>query len=188
MPMAPDAPDEGETTGPASEERDGPTSGSTAPSTATPAADAAADDPQSRIVEAEDRWRRAAADLDNMRKRTAREIESAREQERARVAAVFLPVVDGLEQAIAFVPAEHEALKSGIDAVRMSAIDGLSRLGYPRIDDVGVPFDPQLHEVVSVVPNGELPPQTVVAVVRPGYGTASRMLRPAGVVVTAAWA
>jgi molecular chaperone GrpE len=183
MPTAPaDAPDDGETTGPA--EGDGPPSGSAAPDTATAAA--AADDPESRIKAAEDRWRRAVADLDNIRKRTAREIESAREHERTRVAVVFLPVVDGLEQAIAFVPADDEALRSGIDAVRRSAVDGLSQLGYPRIDEVGVPFDPRLHEVVSVVENAELPQQTVVAVVRPGYGTALRMLRPAGVVATAA--
>jgi molecular chaperone GrpE len=180
----PDAPDEGETTGSASAEPGRPASASAAPGTA--AAAAAEDNPASRIAVAEDRWRRAVADLDNFRKRAVREIESAREHERARVAVVFLPVVDGLEQAIAFVPGDDEALRSGIDVVRMSAIEGLSRLGYPRIDQVGVPFDPQLHEVVSVVENAELPPQTVVAVVRPGYGTASRMLRPAGVVVTAA--
>ena len=180
----PDAPDEDEVTGPASEGRDGPASSSSAPGTAT--AGAATDDPESRIAAAEDRWRRALADLDNLRKRTAREIESAREHERAQVAVVFLPVVDGLEQAIAFVPPEDEALRSGIDVVHRSAVDGLSRLGYPRIDQVGVPFDPRLHEVVSVVENAELPPQTVVAVIRPGYGTASRILRPAGVVATAA--
>jgi molecular chaperone GrpE len=186
MPTAPrDAPDEGETTGPASAERDGPPAASPGPGSATSDA-GAADVAESRIAAVEDRWRRAVADLDNLRKRTVREIESAREHERARVAVVFLPVVDGLEQAVAFVPADAEALRSGIDVVRMSAIDGLSRLGYPRIDEVGIPFDPQLHEVVSVVESGELPPQTVAAVVRPGYGTASRMLRPAGVVVTAA--
>lgn len=176
-----DAPDEGEITGPASEGRDGP-----APPSASTAGTAAADDLESRTAAAEDRWRRAVADLDNVRKRTAREIESAREHERARVAVVFLPVVDGLEQAIAFVPADDEALRSGIDVVRRSAIDGLSRLGYPRIDEVGVPFDPQLHEVLSVVENAELPPQTVVAVLRAGYGTPSRILRPAGVVATGA--
>jgi molecular chaperone GrpE len=134
----------------------------------------------------EERWRRAVADLDNVRKRTLREIEAARERERADVATVFLPVVDGLEQAIVFVPADDEALRSGIDAVRASAVDGLSRLGYPRIDAVGVPFDPRLHEVVSVVENAELPPQTVEAVIRAGYGAPSRILRPAGVVVTSA--
>jgi molecular chaperone GrpE len=171
---------------PASEDHDRPPPASAPPP--APTAAVAADDPESRVIAAEDRWRRAAADLDNVRKRTVREIESAREDERARVAVVFLPVVDGLEQALAFVPADDEALRSGIDVVRMSAIDGLSRLGYPRIDDVGVPFDPRVHEVVSVVESAELPPQTVVSVVRPGYGTALRMLRPAGVVVTAAGA
>jgi molecular chaperone GrpE len=183
--IQPDAPDEGETAGPAGDAGEVPASSSAAPATATEAG-TAEDDPDSRVAAAEDRWRRAVADLDNVRKRTVREIESAREQERARVAVAFLPVVDGLDQAMGFVPAEDEALRSGINAVRVSAVEGLGRLGYSRIDEVGVPFDPQLHEVVSVVENGELPPQTVVAVVRPGYGAASRMLRPAGVVTTAA--
>lgn len=186
MPTAdPDAPDDGETAGPAPEGSTGPAP--TAPGPASASA-AAADDLESRTAVAEDRWRRAAADLDNVRKRTAREIESARERERARVAAVFLPVVDGLDQAVTFVPADDEALGAGIEVVRRSAIQGLSGLGYPRIDAVGVPFDPQLHEVISVVEAAELPPRTVVAVLRPGYGTASHILRPAGVVTTAAGA
>jgi molecular chaperone GrpE len=185
MPKAPaDAPDEDETTAPPSDEGDGNPSASAAPVTLTSAA--AADDLESRVIAAEDRWHRAVADLDNFRKRTAREIESARERERARVAVVFLPVVDGLEQAMTFAPTDDEALRSGLDVVRMSAVDGLNQLGYPRIDEVGVPFDPRLHEVISIVENAELPPQTVVAVIRPGYGTESRMLRPAGVVATAA--
>jgi molecular chaperone GrpE len=184
MPTGHPDPQGAEAPGPVSEESTSPAPASRAPGS-PPASAAAGDDAESRIERAEDRWRRAVADLDNFRKRSAREMETAREHERTRVAVVFLPVVDGLEQAIAFVPPEDEALRSGIDVVRMSAIDGLSRLGYPRIDEVGVPFDPQLHEVVSVVQNSELPPQTVVTVVRPGYGTASRMLRPAAVVATA---
>jgi molecular chaperone GrpE len=147
-----------------------------------------ADSAEARLAAADDRWRRAVADLDNYRKRTVRELDAAREMERRRVAAVFLPVIDGLEQALAFVPADDQALRAGIEAVRGQAIDGLRNLGYPRIDAVGVPFDPELHEVVSVVTDHRLPPQTVVEVVRPGYGTVGRMLRPAGVVVTAAGA
>jgi molecular chaperone GrpE len=142
------------------------------------------EDLEARLAACEDRWRRTAADLDNFRKRTARELDAAREAERRRVASVFLPVIDGLEQASGFIPAEDDALRAGIEAVRGQAIEALNRLGYPRIDDVGAAFDPELHEVVTVVETPDVPPQSVVGVLRPGYGTAGRVLRPASVVVT----
>jgi molecular chaperone GrpE len=144
------------------------------------------DDLEIRLAEVEDRWHRAAADLDNTRKRAARELALARDAERARAASVFLPVVDGLEDAVAYAKQVNEGLAEGMESIREQAIAALERLGYPRIDEMGVPFDPRIHEVVSVVERGDLPPRTVVAVARLGFGTPERLLRPAGVVVTAA--
>jgi hypothetical protein len=68
----------------------------------------------------------------------------------------------------------------------VAAIDTLARLGYPRIDAENVPFDPRLHEVVSVVESDEVPPGTVLTVLRPGYGGPDNTLRPAAVVVSRA--
>lgn len=133
---------------------------------------------------AEDRWRRTAADLDNLRKRTAREIETAQEQERRRTARSFLPVVDGLDRALSFAENLGEGVRGGIEAVRAEAAGALRALGYPEIAVEGVVFDPQLHEAVSVVEDSQMPARTVIAVTRPGFGTAERMLRPAAVVVT----
>ena len=147
---------------------------------------APSDDVARRLTEVEDRWRRAAADLDNARKQSAREIAWARDAERARAASVFLPVVDGLQDAVAYAGRGDPALMEGMESIRDQAVAALERLGYPRIDATGVPFDPRIHEVVSVVEQGEQPPQTVVAVHRLGFGTGDRLLRPAGVVVTAA--
>lgn len=147
---------------------------------------AAPDDLELRLAEAENGWRRAAADLDNARKRAERELALARDAERARAASVFLPVVDGLADAVAYAKQVNEGLAEGMDSIREHAIAALERLGYPRIDEVGVPFDPRIHEVVSVVENRDEPPRTVLAVTRLGFGTAEHLLRPAGVVVTAA--
>ena len=147
---------------------------------------AAPDDLNRRLAEVEDRWHRAAADLDNARKRAARELAWARDAERSRAASVFLPVVDGLQDAVAYARGENAALATGMESIREQAIAALERLGYPRIDAVGVPFDPRIHEVVSVVDRGDWPPQTVVAIARLGFGDPERLLRPAGVVVTAA--
>lgn len=139
-----------------------------------------------RLAELEDRWRRAAADLDNVRKRAAREVALARDAERARAASVFLPVVDGLTDAVSYARQVKDLLTDGIESIREQAVVALEHLGYPRIDATGVPFDPRIHEVVSVVERDDVPPRTVVAVARMGFGEPERLLRPAGVVVTPA--
>ncbi|MEY9965029.1 molecular chaperone GrpE [Streptacidiphilus sp. MAP12-16] len=136
------------------------------------------------IEELEDRWKRALADLDNLRKRHARERPRELEAERARVAAAWLPVLDNLELALAHAGADPGAIVQGVRAVRDQAVEVLRSLGYPRHEETGVPFDPTLHDVVSVVDAPETAPGTVVQVLRPGYGEPDRQLRPAAVVVS----
>lgn len=138
---------------------------------------------QTRVAELEDLLLRALADADNMRKRVAREIEQAREDERARVAELWLPVVDNLDRALEHADADPASIVAGIQAVRDQALAILDRLGFPRRADQGVLFDPNRHEAVATIPAGETTPGTVVETVRPGYGTDARMLRPAAVVV-----
>jgi molecular chaperone GrpE len=135
------------------------------------------------LAELEDRWRRAVADLDNLRKRYARELERERTAERARVAAQFLPVVDNLDRALAHARGDPGAIVEGVRAVREEALDALTRLGFPRYEEVGVPFDPTRHEAARVVESDEVPADTVVEVLRPGYGRDDRWLRPAAVAV-----
>lgn len=135
------------------------------------------------LREAEDRWRRALADLDNLRKRHARELEREAAVERARTAAAFLPVIDNLELALSHADADPGAIVEGVQAVRDQAVNALERLGYPRHAEKGVSFDPARHEVVGVVQDPEAEPNTVVQVLRPGYGEADRQLRPAAVTV-----
>jgi molecular chaperone GrpE len=140
-------------------------------------------DLRAKVAELEDRWGRAAADLDNLRKREARDTRRAADDERARVTGQWLPVVDNLELALEHAEADPAAILPGVKAVLSLAVDLLARLGYPRRDDVGVSFDPAHHEAVGVVPNADVPEGTVVHVVRPGYGDDERQLRPASVVV-----
>jgi molecular chaperone GrpE len=131
----------------------------------------------------EDRWRRAVADLDNLRKRYARELERERAAERARVAAQFLPVLDNLDRALAHAGGDPGAIVEGVRAVREEALAALTRLGFPRYEEVGVPFDPNRHEATRIVESDEVPAGTVVEVLRPGYGRDDRWLRPAAVTV-----
>lgn len=132
----------------------------------------------------EDRWRRAVADLDNLRKRYARESDRERTTERSRVAGAWLPVVDNLERAISHAGERSDALLEGLRSILEHAQQVLEQLGFPRDAEAGVPFDPERHEVVGVVDRPDTVPGTVVEVVRPGYGEGSRQLRPAAVVVS----
>ncbi|TQJ57144.1 nucleotide exchange factor GrpE [Streptomyces sp. NBC_00080] len=143
----------------------------------------AEDEYTTAIQELEDRWRRALADLDNLRKRHARELERERAVERSRTAAAFLPVLDNLELALTHAGADPGAVVEGIRAVRDQAVNVLELLGYPRHAETGVAFDPARHEVVGVVQDPDAPPGTVVEVLRPGYGDGERQLRPAAVTV-----
>ena len=140
-------------------------------------------EPDERLAELEGRWLRAEAELDTLRRRMAREVERQRLEERTRVAAEWLPVVDNLELALRHADAEPGAVIEGVRAVRDQAVNLLGRLGFPRRDDLGEKFDPARHEAVAAVPDADAPPGTVIEVVRPGYGDGERQLRPAAVVV-----
>ncbi|GAA4023093.1 nucleotide exchange factor GrpE [Allokutzneria multivorans] len=137
-----------------------------------------------KIAEIEDRWRRAVADLDNVRKRHATELRRATEAERERVAAAWLEVLDNLELALAHAEADPSAIVRGVHAIREQAVRLLAGLGYPRDDETGVRFDPNRHEVVAVVEDPAAEPNTVTQVVRPGYGTDRHQLRPTAVTVS----
>jgi molecular chaperone GrpE len=169
----------------AAEARPHPKGGPPPEAEPTPADGAAAGATQHALDAAEDRWRRAAADLDNLRKRYAREVARERENERELVTAAFLPVLDTIDRALEHAAADPESIVEGIRTLREQALAVVSGLGYGREDEPGVPFDPARHEVVGVVDadRARTPPGSVASVVRPGYGAPGRQLRPAAVTV-----
>lgn len=136
-----------------------------------------------QIADLEDNWRRTAAELDNFRKRCAQDLLRTRQEERASVAARWLPVIDNLDRALEHASSEPDQIIEGVRGVYQQALSVLSELGFPRRDDAGRAFDPALHEAVSAVTDEKFVPGTVARVVRPGYGTDERILRPAAVVV-----
>jgi molecular chaperone GrpE len=136
-----------------------------------------------QIAELEDAWRRTAAELDNVRKRCARDVLRGREQERAEVARRWLPVLDNLERALEHAASDSDSVVEGVRAVLAQGVGVLADLGYPRRDDNGRPFDPAVHEAVGTVSGEGMVPGTVAQVVRPGYGPDDKILRPAAVVV-----
>jgi molecular chaperone GrpE len=138
---------------------------------------------RARIAELEDDWRRTAAELDNFRKRCAKDLVRARQQERARTAAGWLPVLDNLERALEHASSDPEQIIEGVRAVHQQALSVLADLGFPRRDDIGKAFDPAVHEAVGTIADKERVPGTVAQVVRAGYGSDEEILRPAAVVV-----
>jgi molecular chaperone GrpE len=135
------------------------------------------------VARAQDQRLRALADVENVRKRCASQVGRAQAETTARVAALWLPVVDNLELALAHSAAEPGAIADGIRAVLQQALGVLAGLGFARREDVGEPFDPARHEAVATRPDAAAPDGTVLDVTRPGYGEGDHQLRPAQVVV-----
>jgi molecular chaperone GrpE len=141
---------------------------------------------RSRVSAAEDLRLRALADLDNLRKRCAAQVERAAAEAEAAVAADWLPVVDNLDRALEHSQADPDAVIEGVRSVRDQALRVLAGLGYPRRDDVGAMFDPARHDAIAVRNDPGAAAGTVIDVIRPGYGDAGHQLRPAQVVVAKA--
>jgi molecular chaperone GrpE len=131
-----------------------------------------------------DRYLRAAADLENMRKRQKREMEDARFDAKGKVLKEMLPVVDNLERAIehAAQQAAGNPIVEGVQLVLRQFLTAFERLDVVPIEAANQPFDPNLHEAISQQESDQ-PPGTVVQVLQRGYRSGDRLLRPALVVV-----
>jgi molecular chaperone GrpE len=134
-----------------------------------------------------DRYLRAAADLENLRKRQKREIDEAKLESKGRVLKEMLPVVDNLERAIEHATAQAgtNPIVEGVQLVLRQFLTAFERLDVTPIEAGGQPFDPNLHEAISQQ-ESDAPPGTVVQVLQRGYKSADRLLRPALVVVAKA--
>ena len=132
----------------------------------------------------EDRYKRALADLDNYRKRSAREIQRQVQDARQAVIGDWLEVVDSVERALRMEPRTEcvEGLQAVLD--QMEAV--LAREEVQRIGTAGDRFDPERHEAVAVQPSADVPDRTVLAVERSGFAIGDRVIRPAEVVVARA--
>lgn len=138
------------------------------------------------LDEAREKYLRAAAEMDNLRKRSARELESARAYGIERFAGELLGVVDSLEMGVAAgAEASADALLEGGEATLRLLFASLEKFGVQQVDPVGEPFDPQLHEAMATQPSDTAEPGSVLIVVQKGYTLNGRLLRPARVIVAA---
>ena len=157
--------------------------------------DAAAADPVAQLREALEkaeatgaenwnRYLRAVAELDNVRKRAARDLEAARRSGVERLAGELLGIVDTLEMGLETAgTASAESLLAGKQATLRLLRGAFDKFGIELLDPLGQPFDPQLHEAMSMQPSATAVPGSVLAVLQKGYRLGERLLRPARVVV-----
>ncbi|MGI2032803.1 nucleotide exchange factor GrpE [Rhizobium panacihumi] len=159
--------------------------------TAATEADVAEFDPiaelQAENADLRDRFVRLAADMDNLRRRTERELKDAKVYGVTSFARDMLGVSDNLRRALDAVPAEMRAaadaglttLLEGVEMTERSMLSTLERHGVKKIEPEGEKFDPNFHQAMFEVPNPAVPNNTVVQVVQAGYTIGERVLRPA---------
>jgi molecular chaperone GrpE len=142
---------------------------------------------ESRCAELEARWMRAQADYQNLRRRSAAELEDALLRQMQPLLAELLLVLDYLDLALQSRATTEEAksLASGVQMTRTKLAQVLENAGVQKIDASGR-FDPALHEASRSETTAEVAPNTILATVRPGFTWQGRILRPARVVVAAA--
>jgi len=137
--------------------------------------------------ELKDRALRAAAEMENLRRRTARDVHDARAYAIANFARDMLSVSDNLRRALDAIPAEakasedagFKALIDGVELTERAMLSGLERHGVKKLEPQGEKFDPNFHQAMFEVQNPDVAPNTVVQVVQPGYSIGERVLRPA---------
>ena len=144
------------------------------------------DDLRARADDNWDRYLRAAAETENVRKRAVRDVEHARKYALEAFAKEMLTVRDSFEMGIdAADAADTASLVEGNAATLKLLSSTLERFGISEVDPLGEPFDPELHEAISMQPAADAEPGSVLIVAQKGYALNGRLLRPAMVVVAA---
>ena len=143
-------------------------------------------------AELKDRALRMAAEMENLRRRTQREIADAKSYAVANFARDMLSVSDNMRRALDAIPAEakgsddagFKALIEGVEMTERDMLGALERHGVKRLAPEGERFDPNFHQAMFEIPNPDVPNNTVLQVVQTGYVIGERVLRPAMVGVS----
>ena len=141
---------------------------------------------EAKAAENWDKYVRASAELENLRRRAARDVENAHKYGAEKLASGMLEIKDSLERGLEAVSetADLETLRQGKAATLKLLEQTLEKFGVTEIDPEGEPFDPELHEAMSMQESAELEPGSVMMVVQKGYRLHDRLLRPARVIVS----
>jgi molecular chaperone GrpE len=142
---------------------------------------------QAELAEIREQSLRVAAEAQNQRRRAERDVENAHKFALEKFAGALLTVADNLERSIEAADRTNEAIKPLLEGVELTSkglIDTLARFQVEQLNPVGEPFDPQVHQAITMVENPDTEPNTVLHVMQKGYTLSGRLLRPAMVVVS----
>lgn len=140
---------------------------------------------QQEIIDLKDSSLRVQAEAQNIRRRSEGEVDKARKFALEKFATELLPVMDNLERALQ-AAGEGASDMDGVELTRKSLEDVFKRFKIEAVNPAGEPFDPQLHQAMSMIENPDCEPNTVLNVIQKGYSLNGRLLRPAMVMVSKA--
>ncbi len=139
--------------------------------------------------EEKDRALRIAAEMENLRRRSALDVEKAHKFALEKFAGELLPVIDSLERALELAYRDTETLKpmlEGVELTLRAMLTTVGKFGVEQVNPMGEAFDPNRHQAISMVENGNVAPNSVMAVMQKGYELNGRVIRPAMVMVARA--
>ena len=144
---------------------------------------------QSTVNDQKDSVIRAKAEVDNIRRRAAQDVEKARKFALEKFAGEMLTTVDNLERALQSIDKDDESKKGVIEGIELTLqglIASLEKFGVKAVDPQDQPFNPELHQAMSMQEVPGVAPNTVIAVMQKGYELNGRLVRPAMVMVSKA--
>lgn len=142
---------------------------------------------EQELTEAKDQTLRTQAEMQNIRRRSQADVEKAHKFALEKFSGELLPVIDNLERALETIIPDEESTKTieeGISLTLKSFLDVIAKFDMTVIDPAGEPFDPQVHQAMSMIENKEVEPNTVLHVVQKGYSLNGRVIRAAMVMVS----
>ncbi len=141
---------------------------------------------QDELVEAKENVLRAMAEAQNTKRRAQLDVEKAHKFALEKFVESLLPVVDSLENGLKISEGTEDPMRQGMELTLKLFLDNLARHGVTQLNPVGEPLDPHFHQAITMVPNPDMEPNTVMDVVQKGYVLNERVVRPAMVVVSRA--
>ena len=144
---------------------------------------------EAQLAQAKDQALRAHAEAMNIKRRATQDVEKAHKFALEKFVNELIPVVESLEKGIESAEqgeGQHEPMLEGMRLTHKQLLDALAKFNVEQVNPEGQPFDPNFHQAISMVPNPDMEPNTVMNVFQKGYTLHGRVIRPAMVVVSKA--